>query len=112
VGERSKRRYHLTEAGRVALAEWLRTPPGPALSRNPFLVKLFFATDLSDSEVATLVAQARAVHEADLTRYQEVLGAAQSLSSFAAATVHYGIAVERAALAWFDAEPWKAASDG
>jgi DNA-binding PadR family transcriptional regulator len=111
VGQRSKRRFHLTDAGRAALADWLRSPPGPALSRNPFLVKLFFATDLSDDEVATLIARARAVHEADLIRYEEVLGAAESLSSFAAATVHYGIAVERAALAWFDAEPWAATPD-
>lgn len=41
----------------------------------------------------------------------EVLAAAETLSRFAAATVHYGIAVERAALAWFDAEPWKVGHD-
>lgn len=75
------------------------------------LVKLFFATGLTDDEVETLTTQARAAHEADLTRYKEVLAAAETLSPFVAATVHYGIAVERAALAWFDAEPWKVGHD-
>jgi len=44
------------------------------------LVKLFFATGLTDDEVETLTTQARTAHEADLTRYKEVLAAAETLS--------------------------------
>ena len=107
AGARNKRRYELTGDGRRALDAWLRSAPGPGTTRNPFLVRLFFAESLAPDELAALVAAARAVHEADLERFSQVLADAEALSPFAAATARYGMAVERAVLAWFDEEPWR-----
>lgn len=75
------------------------------------LVRLFFATGLTDDEVETLTTQAQAAHEADLTATRRSSPPLRRSPPFVAATVHYGIAVERAALAWFDAEPWKVGHD-
>jgi DNA-binding PadR family transcriptional regulator len=107
VGERSKRRYEITATGRRAFADWLRTPAGPAVTRDPFLVRVFFGDALQPDEFDALVSDARQRKVALLERYRSVLADAESLSPFAAATARYGIAVEEAILAWFDAEPWR-----
>ncbi len=112
IGERSKRRYEITEPGRGAFADWLRTPPGPAVTRDPFLVRVFFGDALDPDEFDALVSAARQQRLAVLERYRSVLADAESLSPFAAATTRYGIAVEEAILAWFDAEPWRSHSTG
>lgn len=104
VGERSKRRFHLTEDGTAALGRWMRSEPGPGTARDPFLVRLFFAGSLTREERAALIDEARAVHEGNLDRYEAVLADAEVLSPFAAATARYGIAVERAVLDWFAKE--------
>jgi len=109
TGFRDQRRFSLTDTGRARLREWLREPPGPEINRNPFLVKLFFSGELPPREVARLVASARQLHEEHVARYEEVLPMAEELSPFAAATARYGIAVEKAILAWFDEEPWRRA---
>ncbi|MEY2468794.1 MAG: hypothetical protein QOF21_1492 [Actinomycetota bacterium] len=110
IGERSKRRYEITAAGRGAFANWLRTPPGPSVTRDPFLVRVFFGDALDPDEFDELVRAARQRKVATLERYRNVLDDAESLSPFAAATARYGIAVEEAILAWFDAEPWRTRS--
>ncbi len=104
VGERSKRRFQLTEAGDAAFGRWLRSEPGPGTTRNPFLVRLFFAGTLTREEREALIDEARTVHERNLDRYRAVLAEAEALSPFAAATARYGIAVERAVLDWFARE--------
>lgn len=107
LGSRNKRRYRLTRRGRQALRSWLLEPPGRGSARQPFLVKLFFADQLDPEDVERMAAAARRDHERTLERYEAAIAMAEELSPFAAATARYGVAVERAVLAWFDEAPWK-----
>lgn len=107
LGSRNKRRYRLTPKGEDALRSWLLEAPVRSTSREPFLVKLFFADHLSPVEVEAMAAGARIEHERNLETYQAAIGKAEKLSPFAAATARYGVAVERAVLAWFDEAPWR-----
>jgi DNA-binding PadR family transcriptional regulator len=102
TGSRNARRFHLTPAGRARLKEWLNEPPGDSIERNPFLVKLFFADQMSVRERKKLLTAARARHEQQLATLEGVVTMAEELSPYAAATATYGIAVERAILGWFD----------
>lgn len=103
-GPRNTRRYRLTEEGRTRLHGWLTEPPGEPIERIPFLVKLFFASELTAKERRSLLTAARAQTEASLKTLQEALPMAEQLSPQAAATARYGIAVKQAILDWFDAE--------
>lgn len=102
TGSRNARRFHLTAKGRKRLKEWLAESPGDSIERNPFLVKLFFADQMTASERRRLLANARERHEASLATLEDVVSMAEQLSPYAAATATYGIAVERAILTWFD----------
>jgi len=107
TGPRNSRRYRLTGAGRERLHDWLTEAPTNPIERNPFLVKLFFADQLTTLERDSLIAGARAQHEESLATLEDVLPMAEQLSPFAAATAHYGIAIKRAILQWFDDAPWQ-----
>jgi PadR family transcriptional regulator, regulatory protein AphA len=52
VGQRSRNRYTITEAGRTALSEYLATPPAAPALEGEALVRLFFA---DQGEVGDLV---------------------------------------------------------
>lgn len=45
VGKKKKEIFSVTEAGRVEFKTWLESPTGSEISRNEFLLKLFFITD-------------------------------------------------------------------
>ncbi|MFC4911202.1 PadR family transcriptional regulator [Actinomadura gamaensis] len=68
---RRRRVFHLTDRGRAALHEWLADPDaGPAETRDPSQVKLFFA-DLGAPENLTALAEAQlAEHRKWLARYE------------------------------------------
>jgi DNA-binding PadR family transcriptional regulator len=102
TGSRNARRFRLTAPGRKRLKQWLAEPPGEPIERKPFLVKLFFAEQMSPAERQRLMTEARAGHEAQLQTLESVVSMAEGLSPYAAATATYGIAVERAILQWFD----------
>lgn len=106
AGPRNTKRYWLTPDGRTRLHAWLTDPPADSTTRIPFLVKLFFADQLTDEERDDLVAHARARHEQNLATLENVIELAEQLSPHAAATARYGVAVERAILEWFDEAPW------
>ncbi|MFC5187290.1 PadR family transcriptional regulator [Actinomadura harenae] len=74
---RRRRVFHLTEQGRAVLQAWLADPEaGPAETRDPSQVKLFFA-DLSAPEHLTALARAQlAEHEKWLARYRDLRASA------------------------------------
>lgn len=106
-GPRNTRRHRLTNAGRSALHDWLAADDvGETMVRNPALVRLFFAAEMTASERRALIETGRARSAAKLAVLEEALVMAEQLSPGAAATARYGIAVERAVQAWFNEAPW------
>ncbi|BCJ34132.1 transcriptional regulator [Actinocatenispora thailandica] len=49
-GARGRKTYAITDPGRRALVEWLRTPPESAVVRNEFLLRLFLTFVLDPAE--------------------------------------------------------------
>ncbi len=47
----AKKRYHITDAGRAALSEWVRSAPEPMEIRKTFLIQLCWTDGLTDAEV-------------------------------------------------------------
>ena len=71
-GGRRRRLYRLTDAGRAALADWLRTPAADASElRDLGLLQLFLG-----AEPAPLAAAQHARHAAKLAEYEELHAAA------------------------------------
>jgi DNA-binding PadR family transcriptional regulator len=67
-GGRRRKRYAITDAGRAALRDWLRSPTaGMTELRDPGLLQLFFGAD-----PAALAAVQLETHEAKLAEYREM----------------------------------------
>jgi DNA-binding PadR family transcriptional regulator len=58
-GGRVRARYQITDEGRVALAEWLRTPPTPVHVQFETLLRLFLADQGSLDELQDTIAETR-----------------------------------------------------
>lgn len=112
-GAPDRQEHHITEAGRAALAEWLVSPQEPRAARHPFLARLFFAGDLDDDQLGTLLAERRAAVAAQLAEYErlrpEVLAEAADdraaddrAGTLRLATLEHGIAHARTELTWLD----------
>lgn len=54
-GAPSKKVYHITDAGRLALLDWVRSAPEPMEIRKTFLIQLSWADGLADEELDTLL---------------------------------------------------------
>lgn len=76
---RRRRHYSVTEKGRKALREWLRTPTEELYElRDPGLLKLAFGADPTALATAQLAAHERRLEELrNLARVLEAAGAAQ-----------------------------------
>jgi DNA-binding PadR family transcriptional regulator len=117
-GPRDRRPYSLTEAGRAAFADWVGREPGPEQIRFPLLLTMAFGRHLPPERLAAFTRQHRARHQARLARYEELERAAGGADPYARATLQFGVAYERAVLAWFDQLPeairggWGAAPGG
>jgi PadR family transcriptional regulator, regulatory protein AphA len=102
--------YHLTEAGRAALREWLATPHPPEKARLASLIQVFFAAQLDNAEIlALLEAEAQDI-KASLAYYDHVpqqstsyieMGSAREIF-FWRLTLDYGIKTAQARLAWVE----------
>lgn len=93
-GGRRRRVYTLTDAGRRALDDWLRTPTSePTQVRDTGLLKLFFGRGLSDDEVAELARAQEAAHRARLAVYEAIGEHVEDPHH--AATLHAGLQFER-----------------
>jgi DNA-binding PadR family transcriptional regulator len=90
---RRRRTYRITEAGRQALAGWLRAPGDDAVElRDPGLLKLFFAGALDTSELVVLARRQQASHARRLAAYEELQAslASDARQAFARATLQLG----------------------
>jgi PadR family transcriptional regulator, regulatory protein AphA len=65
-GKPDRRIFRITPKGREALLSWLRKPQTVSAVRDPLLVRVFMASDLSDSEISGLLSEAREDYQARL----------------------------------------------
>jgi DNA-binding PadR family transcriptional regulator len=100
--------YHITEAGRTHLDEWIRQHDDPPVLRDPFLIRLFFAWHVPNAHLLQLIADQRKAHEERLASYQaidipppeEALDA--RWSQLQQLTLDFGIRLEEEYLDWLD----------
>jgi len=105
--ERPNRKvYRITEAGRAELLRWLAAPQPLPVHREPFLVQLYFAAELPDETILSLLEGQVAAHEAQLRAYDEVplpplddAGTDRALA-LARLTLEVGLRSERMYLDW------------
>ena len=64
--------YHITEAGREKLHQWLLTPVRPHVPHNATLIQVFFAGQLSDDEIVAMFERAADQVRAVLARYEQI----------------------------------------
>ncbi|MBK8021407.1 MAG: PadR family transcriptional regulator [Chloroflexi bacterium] len=65
--------YHISDAGRAALDAWLKQPQPLVQHREPFLIQLFFAAQLTNSQIVALFHDQLTGHQARLEAYQGVV---------------------------------------
>ena len=108
-GPRDRQPYVITDAGRAAFAEWVEREPGPETIRFPLLLTVGFGRHLPPERLAAFVRHHRDVHAQRLARYEamrEVVPDADGgPDPYATATLDFGLAYERAVLAWFEQLP-------
>ncbi|QPC82250.1 PadR family transcriptional regulator [Phototrophicus methaneseepsis] len=107
--ERPNRKvYHITEAGRAALRDWLHTEQPLAVHREPFLVQMFFADQLDDEIILAQIARQREAHEANIARYEDIPMPGLNETgldrrrTFWRLTLEMGLAMEQMYLDWLD----------
>ncbi|MFB9237280.1 PadR family transcriptional regulator [Plantactinospora siamensis] len=108
-GPRDRRPYELTEAGRAAFAEWASRDPGTEAIRFPLLLAVLFGRHLPPGRLAEHLAAHRRAHAERLAGYAAAAAqlppGADEIEPYAIATLRFGLAYERAVLAWFDDLP-------
>lgn len=96
----------MTEAGRAAFADWLAQEPGPETIRHPLLLTVAFGRHLPADQLAAFLSAHREVHASRLAHYEHRRAdTTDTPDPYALATLEFGIAYERAILAWFDHLP-------
>jgi DNA-binding PadR family transcriptional regulator len=115
-GRRDRQPYAITDKGRAAFAEWMSRPPAAETIRFPLLLTVLFGRHQPPERLAEFLATHRAVHAERLAGYEDTRaglppGAAEA-EPFAVAALDFGLAYERAVLAWFDALPAGLTSPG
>ena len=105
-GPRDRQPYAITPAGRAAFGEWVGREPGPEAIRFPLLLTIVFGRYVPRARLASFIERHRAIHAERLAGYEE---AAASMAAdggrrdrYASATLEFGLAYERAVLAWFE----------
>ena len=106
-GPRERQPYALTDAGRAAFDGWASEEPGLETIRFPLLLKISFGRHIPAERLAVFARRHRAIHAERLATYEAHLdeGEAEGRDPYREATMAFGIAYERAVLAWFDALP-------
>jgi PadR family transcriptional regulator AphA len=64
--------YAITEAGRQALMDWLKSDQTVPALRDPLLVQLFFGQEVPRADLLRVVANQLAVHQAQLAVYEQI----------------------------------------
>jgi DNA-binding PadR family transcriptional regulator len=100
--------YSITSDGRSQLRRWLAESQPLPPYREPFLIQLFFAEDLSNEEIMALLEAQRAAHQERLERYKQIpLPTLEHLTqdrelSLQRLTLELGFHVEQAHLDWLE----------
>lgn len=64
--------YAITEAGRQALTDWLKSDQTVPTLRDPLLVQLFFGQEMPRADLLRVVANQLAVHQAQTAVYEQI----------------------------------------
>ncbi|MFV0409492.1 MAG: PadR family transcriptional regulator [Paracoccus sp. (in: a-proteobacteria)] len=105
----ASRVYQLTEAGSAALQDWLAQDQPVSVSRDGFLVQLYFARVLSRDQILAVLRARRAAHLAQQSYFHEIqLPDAESDEMsrqliFGAMTLDFARRRERMMVEWLDA---------
>ena len=97
-GVRDRRPFKVTAAGRRAFREWIAREPGAEQIRFPLLVTLWFGRHVDPEALDAFLDASRREHADRLRLYQ---GLAPD-DEHVAAVVGFGLAYERAVVAWLD----------
>jgi DNA-binding PadR family transcriptional regulator len=113
-GARERQPYELTDAGRAAFGAWASEEPGLETIRFPLLLKMSFGRFLPPERLASFLRSHRDIHARRLADYEAHLaeGESEGRDVYREATFAFGIAYERAVLAWFDALPAELRGEG
>ena len=105
-GQRPRRTFELTAAGRQALRAWLtRADPEPLVLRDPELLRLFFADALTPEEVLAQVARIRERATQTIARFErEIMPAAERTADrghlYPREVARFGLELQRLMLDW------------
>jgi PadR family transcriptional regulator, regulatory protein AphA len=101
-----RQEHRLTDAGRAALVDWLRSDLDRQPEREPFLARVFLSDALDDDDVERLVERRRAAAAAQLAVYEGIRESAPAPADRGArlrlATLEHGIRQARTELSWLD----------
>jgi DNA-binding PadR family transcriptional regulator len=98
---RRRRVFSLTDAGREALRDWIRSPDSAQVElRDPGLLKLFFGGAVTPADVLGLARDEEAHHAARLAEYERIRPQleANPQAAFGLATIRLGIRHEQVAV--------------
>jgi len=109
-GPRERRVCTITEAGRAAFDAWIVRMPGEEHIRFPLLLTTFFGDSVPRETLRETCRVHRIAHAARLAGYEDQLEHARAQAPFPALALEFGIAYERAILAWIDGLPWMSES--
>jgi len=105
-GKPNRNVHTITEAGRVELDRWLRSPLERDVTREPFLARLFFAGKIGEEAVGALLDERRQLALAQLTALEAMrradLVAPDLRIRMQLATLDNGIAHTRTELEWLN----------
>jgi len=98
TGVRDRRPFTITAAGKKAFKHWIAQEPGPEQIRNPLLITLWFGRHLDDDTLAGILESNRDVHAKRLRYYKSIT----ATDRHTGAVVAFGVAYEKAVIAWID----------
>lgn len=109
-GKPDRRIFRITPKGRDALLAWLKRPQATPAVRDPFLIRVFLASELSDEEIAGLLTKARSDYQERLdTLRSEAAGPVPSCAAsddrgaeLYRMTLGAAMAATRSAIDWID----------
>lgn len=105
TGPRDRRPYMLTEAGRAAFVEWASGEPALETIRHPLLLLVELGQHVPADRLAAALKSHRDAHASRLAEYVRQAAEHGELDPYAQATLNFGLAYERAVLAWIDELP-------
>ncbi|MBI9048483.1 MAG: PadR family transcriptional regulator [Anaerolineaceae bacterium] len=67
-----RKEYSITQAGRTAFIEWMKTPLPTEENRSADMIQVFFASNLSDEEAVEIFKRAEQNMRFGLAQYQQI----------------------------------------